>query len=173
MIIQATAHFGITCKNLEKSIAFYENILGMKEKTTLYYGDLIPEDPEERKRISPERIRKLEAVRSGKWIVYMESMQGLRGYLIELFRELETHTENFPDKEKYCLSHIDIMVDDIQEFFQGLLEKGAEEYIDRKPDISICQSYSMLIHDPDGNQIEVREYEPVSSKLSEEKIPET
>ena len=78
MIIQATAHFGITCKNLEKSIAFYENIFGMKEKATLYYGDLIPQDPEERKRISPERIRELETVCSEKWIVYMESMKGMR-----------------------------------------------------------------------------------------------
>ncbi len=158
MIIQANAHFGLTCKNLEKSIAFYENILGMEEIAALYYGDLIPEDPEERKRISPERIRELEAARSEKWIVYMESMQGLRGYrLIELFRELEAHTENFRDKEKYSINHIDIMVDDIQGFFQGLLEKGAEEYIDIKPEINICQSYSMWIHDPDGNRIAVHE----------------
>lgn len=173
MIIQANAHFGITCKNLEKSIAFYENILEMKEKTTLYYGDLIPEDPEERKRISPKRIRELEAVRSEKWIVYMESMQGLRGYLIELFREMEAHTENLPDKENYCIKRMDIMVDDIQGFFQRLLEKGAEEYIDRKPGFGKCQSYSMLLHDPDGNQIEVHEYEPVLPKLSGEKTSET
>ena len=160
MIILANAHFGITCKNLEKSIEFYEKILGMKEKSALYYGDLIPENPEERKKIPPERIRKLEAVSSEKCIVYMESLQGLRGYFFELFREWGACIENLLSKKNYSLSHINIVVDDVQGFCRDLLEKGAEEYIDIWPGAGICQNYTMWIHDPDGNQIEIHEYRP-------------
>ena len=165
MIIQANAHFGIVCRDLERSIAFYREILGMEEKFTLYYGDLIPEDPKMREEIPPERIQELEAVRSVKWIVYMEWMQEQRGYFVELFHELGAHIENLPSKEKYGLNHIDIVVDDIQGFYQELLDKGAEEYIDIKPGPSICRSYTMWIHDPDGNQIEIHQYTPVSMQL--------
>ena len=41
MIIQANAHIGLVCRDLEKSIRFYKEILGMREKFTLYYGDMI------------------------------------------------------------------------------------------------------------------------------------
>lgn len=165
MIIQTNAHIGFVCKDLEKSIRFYETVLGLKEKFTLYYGDMIPESSEEQEKMTPECLENLRKVKDVKWIVYMEWMQGPAGYFIELFNELGAHIENLPSKEKFGINHIDIVVDDIQAYYKELIEKGAAEYIDILPNKAICRGYTMWIHDPDGNQIEIHQYTPESMQL--------
>ena len=172
MIVQANAHIGFVCKDLEKSVKFYEDILGMREKFTLYYGDMIPKDPVWLKKIPEERIDYLKTVQDVKWIVYLEWTQGPEGYFIELFNELNAHIDNPPSKEKFGINHMDIVVDDIQAFRQELIEKGAEEYIDIQPGSSVCRSFTMWIHDPDGNQIEVHQYTDLSMQLIGRELPE-
>ena len=81
MIVQPNAHVGIVCKDLEKSIAFYEKFLGLKEKFTLYYGDMIPKDPVWLAKVPQERIDYLKTVENVKWIVYMEWTEGQRDTL--------------------------------------------------------------------------------------------
>ena len=172
MIVQPNAHVGIVCRDLEKSIAFYEKFLGLKEKFTRYYGDMIPKDPVWLAKVPQERIDFLKTVENVKWIVYMEFTEGLKGYFIELFNELDAHIENLPSKEKFGLNHIDIVVDDIQAFYQELVDKGAEEYIFIKPGSSICRSYTMWLRDPDGNEIEVHQYTDISMQVIGRELPE-
>lgn len=172
MIIQTNAHISYVCKDLETSVKFYKDILGMQEKFTLYYGDLIPQNPEQIKQMPSERIDYLKTVQDVKWIVFMEWTQGPKGYFIELFNELGAHLENLPSKEKFGINHIDIVVDDIQAFYHELLEKGAKEYIDILPGPSLCRGYTMWIHDSDGNQIEIHQYTPISMQVIGRELPE-
>ena len=72
MIVQANSHIGFNCKNLEKSIQFYKDVVGLKEKFRLYYGDMIPKNPEHRARMAPQRLAELEALKDRIWIVYLE-----------------------------------------------------------------------------------------------------
>ena len=146
MIVQANAHIGFICRDLEKSVQFYERIFGMKEKFTLYYGDMIPADPDQLKEISQERLAFLKSHQDTKWIIYMEW----------------PHIDNFPSKEKFGFDHFDIVVDDIQEFYRQMTEKGAEEYVDILPGPSLCRGFTMWMHDPDGNPIEIHQYTPLS-----------
>ena len=72
MIITPNMHLGFNCKDLEKSIQWYETFLNCKEKFTIYYGDMIPDSEERRANMDKDRIKYLESIRDVKWIVYME-----------------------------------------------------------------------------------------------------
>lgn len=155
MIVQANSHIGFNCHDLDKSVKFYEDILGCREKFSLYYGDLIPKEQERLAGMPKETLEKLDKLRDTRWIVYME---WLDGYFIELFNEVDAHKENPYDPANYGFTHFSFVVDDIQDFYQELLSKGAEEYIDILPQPTIDKNFSMWLHDPDGNRIEVHQY---------------
>ena len=155
MIVKANSHLGFVCKDLEKSIAFYRDILGCKEKFTLYYGDMIPREKEKRNQMPKDLFEKINKIKDAKWIVYME---WLDGYFIELFNEVDAHRENPYDPANYGFTHFSFVVDDINDFYQDLLNKGAQGYIDILPQFTADQNDSMWFHDPDGNRIEVHQY---------------
>lgn len=145
MIVQANSHIGFNCKNLEKSIQFYKEVVGLKENFRLYYGDMIPKNPEHRAKMDPQRLHELEEMRDRTWIVYLE---WLDGYFIELFDEVKAHVENLPDDTKYGYTHFGIVVDDIEAFYQELVARGGEEIIDIPPQPCIDRNKSMWFHDP-------------------------
>ena len=155
MIVQANSHLGFYCRDLDRSVKFYEEILGCREKFSLYYGDMIPEDPEDLPKM-PEEVRtKLDAVRDVRWIVYLEWKDG---YFIELFNELDAWKENPFDPEKYGYTHFSFVVDDIHAFYQELIGKGAGDCIDIVPQLNCDHTWALWFHDPDGNRIEVHQY---------------
>lgn len=156
MIIKANTHLGFNCKELEKTVNFYKDILGCKEKFTLYYGDLIPKDEKRLATILAELLTEWEKRKEAAWLVYLEWMDG---YFIELFNEYTVHIENKTDpKLNYGYTHFAFVVDDIEEYYESLIKKGAEEYIDSKPEKAIDGNYVMWFHDPEGNRVEVQQY---------------
>ena len=163
MIVKPNAHLGFVCKDLDRTQKFYEDVLGCREKFTLYYGDLIPEDdPERLFAMDPADLRRLEEIADVRWIVYLEWSEG---FFIELFHEVGAHVENPYDPEKYGFTHYDIVVDDIHAFRQQLEERGAGECIDIEPGPSVDRNYTMWFHDPEGNRIEVHQYGPEAMQL--------
>lgn len=162
MIAKANVHLGFNCKDLEKSVGFYENILECKEAFTIYYGDLIPEDPKRLETIPKAQLEKWESLKAVKWIVYLEWMDG---YFIELFNEVTAHVDNKPDPvNNYGYTHFAFVVEDIKAFRQMLKEKGVEECIDVEPQPSIDGNINMWIHDPDGNRMEIQQYTEISAQ---------
>ena len=158
MIVKPNAHLGFNCKDLDRTQKFYEDVLGCREKFTLYYGDLIPyDDPERLAQMKPEDVEKLEKIKDVRWIVYLEWMDG---FFIELFNELDAHVDNPYRPENYGYTHYSFVVDDIQAFYQELIDKGAGEYIDILPGPSIDKNWTMWFHDPEGNRVEVHQYGP-------------
>lgn len=163
MIIKANTHLGFNCKNLEKSVWFYEIVLGCKKKFTMYYGDLLSDDPKRSAGVSAELIAAWKKYRDVKWFVYLEWMDG---YFIELFNTYTAQVENKVDAvNNYGYTHFAFVVDDVEKFYQELLDKGAEEYIDRTPEPAIDGNYNIWIHDPDGNPMEVQQYTSDSMQL--------
>lgn len=163
MIVKPNAHLGFVCKDLDRTQKFYEDVLGCREKFTLYYGDLIPEDdPERLAAMDPEDLKRLKEIADVRWIVYLEWSEG---FFIELFHEVGAHVENPYDPEKYGFTHYDIVVDDIHAFRQQLEERGAAGCIDIEPGPSVDRNYTMWFHDPEGNRIEVHQYGPEAMQL--------
>ena len=162
MIVKANSHLGFNCKDLDRTQKFYEDILGCKEKFSLYYGDLIPKEPERLAQMTQEELDRLESIKDVRWLVYLEWMDG---YFIELFNELDAYVENPYKPEHYGFTHFAFVVDDIQAFYQELLDKGAGEYVDIPPGPCIDHNWSMWFHDPEGNRIEVHQYGPNAMQL--------
>jgi catechol 2,3-dioxygenase-like lactoylglutathione lyase family enzyme len=168
MIIQANSHIGFNCKNLEESIRFYKEVLGLKEKFRLYYGDMLPKHPEHRAKLDPQHLQELEQLKDRTWIVYLE---WLDGYFIELFDEVKAHLDNLPDDIKYGYTHFALVVDDIQAFYEELIARGGKEIIDIPPQPCIDRNKSMWFHDPDGNKIEVHEYSQTAMQKVGRELP--
>lgn len=163
MIVKANVHLGFNCRDLEKSVKFYKEILGCKEKFTVYYGDLIPKEPERLSKIPENILEEWKSHKDVKWFVYLE---WLDGYFIELFNIYKAHVYHPVDSEQdFGFTHFAFVVDDVQKFYEDLLEKGAEEYIDRVPEPALDGNRNIWIHDPDGNRIEVQEYTKDSMQL--------
>lgn len=164
MIVKANVHLGFNCKDLEKTAQFYKDFLGCKEAFTLYYGDLIPRDPERLAKMSAKKLEERRQRKDVKWLIYLEWIDG---YYIELFNEYTVHVENKVDpKLNYGYTHFAFVVDDIQEFYQSFLEKGGEEYIETTPEKAIDGNYIMWFHDPEGNRVEVQQYTERSMQKS-------
>lgn len=170
MILQANMHLGFNCKNLEKTMTFYETFFGCKEKFSLYYGDLIPQDEKRKATIEPELLAEWERLKDVKWIVYMEYQPGV---FIELFNEVTAHVPHIPEQSRDLnFTHFAILVDDLQAFYQSVLEKGGEQYVILKPQPNVDRTYGMWLQDPDGNKMEVMQYTEYSMQLIGRDLPE-
>ena len=123
---------------------------------------MIPPTEEERAQIPPEVMARLEQLKDVRWIVYLEWMDG---YFIELFNEVDAHIDNPYNPANYGYTHFSFVVDDIQAFYQELIEKGEADIIDVKPQFNCDHTWAMWFHDPDGNRIEVHQYTKRSFEL--------
>ena len=123
---------------------------------------MIPPTEEERAQIPPEVMARLEQLKDVRWIVYLEWMDG---YFIELFNEVDAHIDNPYNPANYGYTHFSFVVDDIQAFYQELIEKGEEDIIDVKPQFNCDHTWAMWFHDSDGNRIEVHQYTKRSFEL--------
>ena len=155
MIVQANSHLGFVCHDLDKSVRFYEDVLGCTEKFSLYYGDMIPKNPDDLAKVPPKELARLEKLKDVRWIVYLEWMDG---YFIELFHEVAAHIDNPYNPANYGFTHFSFVVDDIQAFYQQLLDKGLKDAIDITPQLNCDHTWAMWLHDPDGNRVEVHQY---------------
>ena len=162
MIVQANSHLGFVCHDLDKSVRFYEDVLGCKEKFSLYYGDMIPKNPDDLAKVPPKELARLEKLKDVRWIVYLE---WLDGYFIELFHEVDAHINNPYNPANYGFTHFSFVIDDIQAFYRELLDKGLGDAIDITPQLNCDHTWAMWFHDPDGNRVEVHQYTERSFQL--------
>ena len=143
MTIREIGHLAFTCRDLDASIRFYKEVLGLREKFTLYYEDA---------------GRRVEG--DQRWIVYMEVGDGS---FIELFNGLDASRPAVPGGENYNYQHMALILPDIQAGYRELLEKGAP--VDEPPKLGCDGTWQMWSHDPDGNRIEFMQYTDRSYQL--------
>lgn len=172
MITKPNFHLGFNCKDLEKSIWWYKTFLGCHEKFTLYWGDMLPKNPEHRAHMDPERLAMLEKLKDDKWIVYLE-VDDCPGYFIELFNEPTAHVPHIPDQSvDLNFTHYAHNVDSVQAFYESVLAKGGEEYVWLPPRGNIDRTRCMWLQDPDGNKMEFIEYTEYSMQIIGRDLPE-
>lgn len=164
MIVKPNVHIAFNCRDLEKSISFYTEILGCKEAFTLYYGDLIPEEPERLSQMDPVRLEELTKLKDVKWIVYLEWRDG---FFIELFNEVTNRNYTVPDPAiNFGYTHFAMVVDDAYAFYEEFIARGGREYIMLPPQPSLDGNINMWFFDPDKNRIEVQQYTEHSLQLT-------
>ena len=165
MKIQQFGHAAFRCSDLEKSLTFYRDTLGLKEKFRLYYSDLIDfmykEQEEKGKPVDAEYVAMAETKRDKIWLSYLEITEGT---FIELFDEEGATEFSLSGGHKFNYQHMALIVDDIHELHDKLVAAGVK--IDRGPNFGMDLTWQMWIRDPDGNRIEWMQYTNESMQLA-------
>ena len=167
--IKNIGHASFNAKDMNKMLHFYGDILGMKRQFTITMGEL----GESLKKqygtdLTTEQQSALQSLSAdGKrpWVEYLKLADG---QFIELFydlghtmRTIENHREN------YGYIKYNFEVTDIVELRDHLVEEGVT--IDDDIHITIDGSREIMVHDPDGNEVQFTEY----AKEENAKIPMT
>lgn len=142
MKITDLGHVAIRCSDYEKSLEFYRDKIGLKEKFSLYGDD--------------GRIQ----------LTYMEIVPGV---FIELFPSYGKKVNRY--NSDTSIKHACILVQDIEQAGRELQEKGVNIYLGPKREDEmnlipvpykkvLCGAgeYCFYIADPDNNAIEFMEY---------------
>ena len=162
MKIISIGHPSYRVTDRERALRFYCGCLGLKKKFTITYGELLafenmPED-------DPWR-RKIEPMKDEIWLTYLEIAP--HQYL-ELFHpEGATERYNFPlsASDHIGYLHLSLEVDDIHAAYKEL-KAHPEVKIVSAPKLGIEHAWQFWIEDPDGNSIELMQYEPDAWQLT-------
>jgi len=164
--IRTISHMGFNCKDIEKSIAFYRDIMGCKEKFTLTYADVAADvrrqcDAAGKK--YPIYLKGMKRMENTKWSVYMSWTENT---FIELFYFPSARKKKVPDPQKHLnYTHFALEVSDLKAFRNQVLKRGGAEYIETEIELGLENTYTMWMHDPDGNRFEIMEYTPASYQV--------
>ncbi len=131
-------YFGIRVRNLERSVKFYQDLLGLKEvkRGTQY------------------------EIGGGIWVLLRDEMSGHQ-------LELNWYPPESPFDVEYVpgegLDHIGFIVDNVDEKYKELVSKGAEP---TQVDPSKTEGWVAYVKDPDGNWIEIfQKTQPVKTAM--------
>ena len=164
MKVTQFGHAAFTCKDLQESIHFYRDLLGLNFKFTITYGDWLNDmkkgSQESGQPLSEELVKRLEAKQDTIWIAYFEIGEGA---FIELFDANGATEYALVDGKHYNFNHMALIVDDIFETEKVLREAGVT--IDTPAKMGLDNTYQMWSRDPDGNKIEFMQYTPQSWQL--------
>lgn len=147
-------HLAIHVKDLEKSIDFYTNVLGLK----------LVESEEGKKRI---RGQSVTPWRGDQTYVFLacegtgdKYIPGEGGGYIELIEDHSRENNKGYEVGEYMkVPHISFVVDDLNEKAKELKKKGAEFLIENaKPTYSKTIKRLDFIKDPEGYRIELMEF---------------
>ena len=141
-MIQATRHTGIVVRDMEKSLHFWRDILGLKVVIDFWEeGEFI------------DTVQNLAGVK-----VHMIKLIAPDGTMIELLKD-EHHPGKEPSKRALCdrgISHIAFTVADVEESFRALRDDGCEVLSDpiTSPDE---KARLFFVRDPEGHLLEIVE----------------
>ncbi|MDD2978436.1 MAG: VOC family protein [Hespellia sp.] len=125
MIVKGLAHTALNVSDMEKSVAFYCNVLGFKKAFEMS-----------------------EPNTGEPWIVYLHAGGN---QFIELFYGGVNFTEY--DNANIGFSHLCFEVSDIQAIAKQITDAGAE--LDRPVKFGIDNNWQCWVRDPDRNRIEL------------------
>lgn len=153
------SHLGFNCKDIDKSIAFYRDILGCKIKFIMTYGDMIDDlkkKAQEKGEKEPFYLKAMERLRDTKWSVYMSWTENT---FIELFYIPRAKRKRIPNSTNDLnYTHYSLQVSNLNAFRNQIIARGGAPYIDRDIEMGLDNTLVMWMKDPDGNPFEIMEY---------------
>ncbi len=163
-MIKQVIHIGVTVTDMDRSIDFYKNTLGLT-----FEGEMIMEGKETDKLFGREDCK----VR----VAYLNGSEELYAPPVELLQFLSDDAEtDKSDLHKTSISEICFHVDDIEKIYKKLKEKNVEfiskpQYFDFT-DQGFGKSKAVYFKDPDGIILELTEPiagEVIDGEFTEEK----
>lgn len=166
-VARTISHLGFNCKDIEKSIAFYRNVLGCEEKFTLTYNDMADDLTRKANAAGKKPGLMIKAMRFMGKKTLLTYMSWGEDSFIELFSVPSAKRRRIPDpKNDLNYTHFAQVVSDLQEFRRQAIERGGADYFDTEISMGIENTWQMWMHDPDGNHFEVMEYTPQSYQIT-------
>ncbi len=141
-MLKEIIHVGITISNMERSVSFYRDILGLN-----YIGQLIME--------GPETDVLFHCVGCKVKVAYLNGSAELLAPPIELIQFLKPHSKAcHPDLQTTSISEICFQCEDIDKFYHHLKEHHVEclsepQYFDFTK-YGFGKSRAIYFKDPDG-----------------------
>ena len=163
---KAISHVGFNVRDIEKSLRFYCDILGCKEKFTLTYGDMADDIEKENNALgkkTPFYASVFRKQADRKWSVYVQ-LPGCESF-IELFDQMGVKKRKSATQMDMGFTHFSLEVNDIYAFRQNIIDRSGREYLDTDIKRGLENTLQMWMHDPDGNLFEVMEYTPESYQV--------
>lgn len=160
MEIKEFGHLAFNCRNQQRSVAFYRDILGCKEKFSLTYADMIVSVRNSGYKVPKFFYTFLEKRKDKVWLTYMETQDGV---FLELFDQFGAVFSHRPQAFHTNFQHFALIVEDIHKTREELIAKGVK--IDTDLSFGPDNTYQLWIHDPDGNKFEIMQYTDKSFQL--------
>ncbi|MBU9728882.1 VOC family protein [Lachnospiraceae bacterium ASD4241] len=164
MEIKHLAHASYRVSDMDQSIEFYTEGLGLKEIFRIYAEELMEINLRMNHLNSRQErmlLEKMEEHRQETAIVYLE----ITGHeFIELFAGSKDLEFCRPDQRQNGLLHLALEVDDIKKAREEMIKKGIRvtSEINYGPD----NTWQFWLEDPDGNEIELMEYTQDSMQMN-------
>lgn len=152
MEFKSLMHVSFFVEDMDKTIDFYCNKLGLKIKMLVRNKTYINSEKLLLKKAAMENPE-------GIFLVYFEIAPG---QFIEAFSKLDgmtTHDEfnlNVDDQKQVGYTHFAVLVEDIYKTHEEFIAAGIE--LDAGISIGSSYTYKMWAHDPDGNKFEIMQY---------------
>jgi catechol 2,3-dioxygenase-like lactoylglutathione lyase family enzyme len=145
-IVTGISHLAFNVVDMDRSIDFYCNGLGLKK----IFEIIIPENIAE---IFPDNP--ISALAGKPGIAYLEIASG---QFVELFypKPYTDLNSGGPNYERIGYVHLSLVVGDIYEAANKLKERGIT--LDSEITLGPDHTYQFWIKDPDGNRIELMQY---------------
>lgn len=141
-MIKDIAHVALNPLDMDRSVAFFENVFGWKKSFELHHDNGDP------------------------WIVYMKIC---KGHFLELFYDVINDRDYAFDFKKTGYNHLCVTVGNICKTLQEIHKKG---YIDSpEPETEKNKCRNRWLYDPDGNGIELQEYTPECIQMQSNEAP--
>ena len=156
MKVKSISHLAFKIRNLDSSLHFYCDILGLKQKFSITYGELI-----QRMGHKYQEENGKESIRGDQvWLTYLEITPG---NFIELFPIDPSSPAGICDDDHIGYTHLSLEVDDIKDAYEKMKASGVN--IISEISYSIDFTYQFWITDPDGNRIEMMQYTDKSFQI--------
>jgi catechol 2,3-dioxygenase-like lactoylglutathione lyase family enzyme len=152
-MIKSISHIALVVEDMDRSLAFYCDGLGLKHAFDLTMADLAKVDDNPRLAAAAERGLPL-----------IKYLQIAPGQFLELFYNHQQLKKPYKSVEASGFQHLSLEVDDIEAMKERLNEKGYSPTSDIK--VSADCTRQMWYADPDGNEIEIMEYTPESWQVT-------
>lgn len=146
-MFKSVAHIGLTVKNLDRSVEFYRDVLGLK-----YMGEMRMDGPETEKLFNREGC----AAR----VAYLRPYGGENVPPVELIQFIGFNAEeDTPSLFKTSISELCFMSSDIDKDYSALIAKGvkfiSEPQTFDSTEYGFGKSRAVYFYDPDGNILEL------------------
>ena len=140
-MIHCLEHFALSVSDMERSLAFYRDFVGMKVVLEVDFSD--------------DRIERITGIPEAKCrVVHLE----LGGAILELFQYYNPPGRRIPSEQRQCdngFTHIGFRVTDIHAHIEQLKERGMKflgEPVEIRPEVWV-----VYFRGPDGEVCEFRQ----------------